>query len=199
MITQELLWPVHRTKLYSLSKLELVDCLQKSEDSIQEYKDRLQKSEDRLQKSEGMNRQLQKENESLKKENEGLKNEGLKNEGLKKENEGLKKEIKSSNKVVKNLSAFLREKGYHNILLKNKIFGKSSEKKPSSNPPVRSKPRRRSVKPVKRVQLPSEKYPEAHVEEKDIELDSLPNCPSCGKGMVDSGIVRSANNFIKKQ
>ena len=59
MITQELLWPVHRTKLYSLSKSELVDCLQKSEDSIQEYKDR-------LQKSEGMNRQLQKENESLK-------------------------------------------------------------------------------------------------------------------------------------
>ena len=60
MITQELLWPVHRTKLYSLSKSELVDCLQKSEDSIQEYKDRLQKSEgsiqeykDRLQKSEG--------------------------------------------------------------------------------------------------------------------------------------------------
>ena len=202
MITQELLWPVHRTKLYSLSKLELVDCLQKSEDSIQEYKDRLQKSEgsiqeykDRLQKSEGMNRQLQKENESLKKENEGLKNEGLKNEGLKKENEGLKKEVKSSNKVVKNLSAFLREKGYHNILLKNKIFGKSSEKKPSSNPPVRSKPRRRSVKPVKRVQLPSEKYPEAHVEEKDIELDSLPNCPSCGKGMVDSGMTADSEQL----
>ena len=77
------------------------DSLSKSELVVllQESEDRCQKFEDLLQKSEGMNRNLQKIVESL------------------------KKEVKSSNKVVENLSAFLREKGYHNILLKNKLFG----------------------------------------------------------------------------
>ena len=183
---EQALQPVHRTKFDSFSKSELVyllqkteDLLQKSEDSRQKTEDRLQKTEDLLQKSEEMNQKLKKKVASLSKENERL------------------------GKLVKSLSDFLLEKGFKNILLKHKLFGKSSEKEPSSSPPDQSKPPVRSKprRSVKRVQLPSKKYPDAPIEEQDIKLDNPPSCPSCGKGMEDSGMTEDSERLtvIPKQ
>ena len=160
---EQALQPVHRTKFDFLSKSELVDLLQKSED-------RRQKTEDLLQKSEGMNQKLKKKVASL------------------------RKEIKSLNKLVQSLSDFLLDKGYKNILLKHKLFGKSSGKEPPSNPPDQSKPpvRFKPRRSVKQVQLPSKKYPDAPIEEQDIKLDTPPNCSSCGKVMEDSGMTEDS-------
>ena len=130
---QQLLEPVHRTNLDSLSKSELVD---------------------RLQKAENMIRRFQ--------------------------------------RLVKRLLSLFRGKGLQNLLFKNKLFGKSSEKKPPAKVPrVRPKPRRS----VKRVQLPSEKYPNVPIKDQDIKLDSPPDCSSCGKVMEDSGMTEDSEQL----
>ena len=66
------------------------------------------------------------------------------------------------------------------ITIKNKLFGKSSEKstKPSSG-------KRTKSQPGKRVQLPSERYPNLPIIERDITLDTLPSCGCCGTEMSD--------------
>ena len=73
------------------------------------------------------------------------------------------------------------------ITIKNKLFGKSSEKstKPSSG-------KRTKSQPGKRVQLPSERYPNLSIIERDITLDTLPSCGCCGTEMSDSGMTEDS-------
>ncbi len=73
------------------------------------------------------------------------------------------------------------------IIIKNKIFGKSSEKsdkKSSSN--------KQKKEPRKRVLLPSERYPNLDIIEKRVELDKLPACPCCTSEMQDSGLTEDS-------
>ena len=75
------------------------------------------------------------------------------------------------------------------IVLKNKFFGKSSEKEPVQNDDG-EKPDSSSKKT--RIQLPSLRYPNAPLIETEIEFKDLPNCDCCGTQMSDSGMTEDA-------
>jgi transposase len=75
----------------------------------------------------------------------------------------------------------------HIINIKNKLFGKSSEK--SDKKSLANKPKK---EPRKRVLLPSERYPNLDVIEKLVTLDKLPTCPCCSKQMKDSGLTEDS-------
>lgn len=73
------------------------------------------------------------------------------------------------------------------INIKNRLFGKSSEKSDKSSASEKKK-----KEPRKRVLLPSERYPNVEVIEKLVELDKLPQCPCCSKDMRDSGLTENS-------
>lgn len=77
--------------------------------------------------------------------------------------------------------------GEETILIKNKLFGKSSEKssKKSKNKETRGSSR-------KRVLLPSERYPNLDIIEKEVTLEKIPDCPCCNKKMKDSGLTEDS-------
>lgn len=72
------------------------------------------------------------------------------------------------------------------ITIKNKLFGKSSEKS------VKGSVSKGSGAKKKKVQLPSERYPNLPVIERDITLDKLPSCGCCGDQMSDSGMTEDS-------
>lgn len=79
------------------------------------------------------------------------------------------------------------------ITIKNKLFGKSSERSTINRSKVGS-----SIKDKKKkVQLPSERYPNAPVIERHITLDQLPKCKCCGSEMPDSGMVDESEYLTK--
>lgn len=84
------------------------------------------------------------------------------------------------------------------IVLKHKLYGKSSEKLASEVPEDSSKP---SKPKRRRVQLPSERYPEAPLIERSIEFQSMPSCSCCGAEMMDSGMTEDSEHLtvIPKQ
>lgn len=73
------------------------------------------------------------------------------------------------------------------VNIKNKLFGRSSEK--SEKKPRESKKKREAKK---RVRLPSDRYPNIDIIEKDVELDELPSCPCCRSQMSDSGMTEDS-------
>lgn len=73
------------------------------------------------------------------------------------------------------------------INIKNKLFGKTSEK--SDKKPGFNKSKK---DPRKRVLLPSERYPNLDVIEKRVELDKLPMCLCCNNEMKDSGLTETS-------
>ena len=73
------------------------------------------------------------------------------------------------------------------INIKNKLFGKSSEKSEKKSIPAENK-----KEPRKRVLLPSERYPNLDVIEKRVELDKAPMCLCCNKEMKDSGLTETS-------
>jgi transposase len=73
------------------------------------------------------------------------------------------------------------------IKIKNRLFGKSSEKSDKTKLTNKSK-----KDPRKRVLLPSERYPNLDVIEKRVELEKLPACPCCSKEMKDSGLTEAS-------
>ena len=81
--------------------------------------------------------------------------------------------------------------------LKDKIFGKSSEKSPKDK-----KKGKGNKNTGKRVQLPSKRYPNLPVIEKEEDLKGeLPSCPCCNEDMVDSGMWETSETLtvIPKQ
>lgn len=76
------------------------------------------------------------------------------------------------------------------ITLKNKFFGKSSEKSPSHEDRAKATRGKKSKK--KKVQLPSLRYPNAPLIEREVELKELPECPCCQAEMQDSGMTENA-------
>jgi transposase len=85
------------------------------------------------------------------------------------------------------------------IVLRNRLFGKSSEKEkvaPEANPaPPPAKPKR------KRVQLPSERYPDLPRIERHVEYEAPPDCKCCGVKLKDSGMTEDSEflTVIPKQ
>lgn len=73
------------------------------------------------------------------------------------------------------------------INIKNKLFGRSSEKSPKKD--LKDKSKKKEAK--KRVRLPSERYKNLDIVEKDVEFDELPGCPSCSEQMQDSGLLET--------
>lgn len=70
------------------------------------------------------------------------------------------------------------------INIKNKLFGRSSEKSAKKD---RDKNNKKASK--KKVRLPSERYPNLDIIEKDVAFDELPSCPCCRSQMSDSGMT----------
>lgn len=85
------------------------------------------------------------------------------------------------------------------VVLKSKLFGKSSEREPVA----KEEADRSSDKVGKKVkvQLPSLRYPDAPLIERDIELQQLPTCQCCGTLMQDSGMTEDSEylTVIPKQ
>lgn len=78
------------------------------------------------------------------------------------------------------------------VIIKNKVFGKSSEKSPKTEPrSANGSPKEKKVK----VQLPSLRYPNAPLTEEDIELAELPDCSACGSKMEDSGLTEDSEQL----
>jgi transposase len=77
------------------------------------------------------------------------------------------------------------------VTIKNKLFGKSSERT------TRPKPEDSGEKPKKtKVLLPSERYPNAPLIERHITLDN-PTCGCCGSHMEDSGMTEESEYLTK--
>lgn len=74
------------------------------------------------------------------------------------------------------------------INIKHQIFGKSSEKSPRD---MRGE-RKNTGEKKKRVLLPSERYPNLMVIEKDVMLEAAPSCPCCQEAMSDSGMTEDS-------
>lgn len=106
-------------------------------------------------------------------------------------NESLLKHVERLNALNAELheQVVLIEEQY--VVFKSKFFGRSSEREPvkkESEEPAGAKNVSKKVK----VQLPSLRYPEAPLIERDIELKELPKCECCGETMRDSGMTEDA-------
>jgi transposase len=80
--------------------------------------------------------------------------------------------------------------GEQYVVLKNKLFGKSSERSPSTESIIEYEKTQKVKK--KRVLLPSLRYPDAPLIERHVELQELPNCGCCHAEMVDSGMTEDS-------
>lgn len=105
-----------------------------------------------------------------------------------------KVQLEKENEFLEALAAELAERLMvvtdQYIHVKNKIFRKSSERSPkmggSGKPPRDPKDRK------SKIQLPSQRYPEAAIIEREVTLETLPECKCCGEKMVDSGMIEES-------
>lgn len=75
-----------------------------------------------------------------------------------------------------------------------KLFSPSSEKSPSSNVGKdRGEPKPRSST----TKLPSERYPNAEIIDKNITYEQAPECKCCGSTMHDSGMVETSEYLTR--
>ncbi len=93
----------------------------------------------------------------------------------------------------KNLQTVLLNDQY--ILLRSKFYGRSSEKTPSTELKAQHKESQSQLPVKERVQLPSLRYPNAPMVEKDIEFKNVPNCTSCNKRLIDSGLTEDSERL----
>ena len=104
-------------------------------------------------------------------------------------NESLLKHVER----LKALSAELKEQivliEEQYVVCKSRFFGKSSEREPVEE--AKEKESGEVSKKVK-VQLPSARYPNAPLIERDIALQELPQCECCGAKMRDTGMTEDS-------
>ena len=80
--------------------------------------------------------------------------------------------------------------GQH-VLLKNKYFGKAKNKAATAAARDKSKKKNKDKKkPVRK--LPSERYPDAPLIERHVELAQKPTCSCCDSEMTDSGMTEDS-------
>jgi hypothetical protein len=92
---------------------------------------------------------------------------------------------------IKSLYEELKQKylileGQH-VVLKSKFFGKGKSKAPVAARDKKKKKGKDKKKPKR--QLPSERYPNAPLIEKHVELAEMPACSCCNERMTDSGMT----------
>jgi transposase len=93
--------------------------------------------------------------------------------------------------------------GQQFVLLKHELYGKSSEKVAASETNTGDDldsvggPLGEKKPPRKRVRLPSERYPDAPLIERDILLETPGSCGCCGESLSDSGLTED-REFITK-
>jgi len=111
--------------------------------------------------------------------------------------QSLRKQLQKENTRLLALQEELKQRSFFTeekfINIKNKLFGKSSERsvrKISTNPQSTSSRK-------KKIQLPSERYPEAPLIERHITLDELPKCKCCQMEMQDSGMTEESEYLTK--
>jgi transposase len=97
--------------------------------------------------------------------------------------------LRALNNELKQKNLFVDEQL---ITIKNKLFGKSSERSKKSSS---SKTQGQNKK--KKVLLPSERYPNAPLIERHITLDKMPACSCCGSEMQDSGLTEESEYLTK--
>jgi transposase len=98
----------------------------------------------------------------------------------------LQKEVKrlaALNEELKQKTLFVEEKYIH---IKNKFYDRSSEKSP------RKKKAHGKAEARRKVQLPSERYPDAPIIERHVELATPPKCRCCSSPMRDSGMTEDS-------
>jgi len=108
--------------------------------------------------------------------------------GLCKDQQDLIKQIINRNQKLE-IKLFSGEQksfslGEQLINIKNKFFGKSSEKSPKKESKGKTKEDKK-----KRVRLPSERYKNLDIVEKEVEFDVAPSCPCCSDEMKKSGLI----------
>lgn len=102
---------------------------------------------------------------------------------LQKENKQLREQLN-----IVDQKSFLLGEQY--VTLKNKIFGKSSEKSK-----IKKETKNPSGTRGTHVQLPSERYPNIPLIESEIELDEVPECKCCCGKMEDSGMWETSESL----
>ena len=78
------------------------------------------------------------------------------------------------------------------VRVKNRLYGKKSERSPRPTPTA---PKGDRNKPDKRNLKPSERYPNAKIIEQDVEFDPIPPCGVCGHAMQDSGMTETTEGL----
>ncbi|MGE3263600.1 MAG: IS66 family transposase [Bacteriovoracia bacterium] len=93
------------------------------------------------------------------------------------------KRLSALNEELKQKTFLVEEKYIH---IKNKFYGRRSEKAPRKR---RAKGNKESKR---KVQLPSERYPDAPIIERHVELANPPKCRCCSSPMRDSGLTEDS-------
>lgn len=103
------------------------------------------------------------------------------------------KELENERLGGEQKSFFLNEQLFN---IKNKLFGRSSEKSERKSKNIINK-----KEPKKRVRLPSDRYKNLDIIEKDVEFDELPACPCCQNQMKNSGLFETCEylTFIPRK
>jgi transposase len=107
---------------------------------------------------------------------------------LRKLNDSLLKEVKASKEQAVQVQEQL-------LVLKSKFFGRSSEKAPSDKLKQSHYESQKDVPAKARVQLPSLRYPNVPLIERDIELSDIPNCNCCNQKLSDSGMTEDSERL----
>ena len=111
--------------------------------------------------------------------------------------QSLRRQLQTENVRLRALQEELKQRHLFTaeqfITIKNKLFGKSSERssRNKSSAPGMNKDKK------KKVQFPSERYPDAPLIERHITLDNLPKCKCCGSEMPDSGMTEESEYLTK--
>ena len=111
--------------------------------------------------------------------------------------QSLRKQLQTENTRLQALQEELKQKVFlieeQSITIKNKLFGKSSERV-KRDKETKSKDNKKSKT---RVLLPSERYPNLPLIERHVTLDTPPACKCCGSEMEDSGLTEDSEYLTK--
>jgi transposase len=114
------------------------------------------------------------------------------------------KEIEKKYELLSDQMVLIDEKY---ILLKHSVFdsstetGKKIKSEATAEPVTVTESQKQKPRAKTRIQLPSERYPNAVVVVQDVEFKEIPTCRCCGSGLVDSGMTEESEylSVIPKQ
>ena len=72
------------------------------------------------------------------------------------------------------------------IILKRRFYNPSTEKSPKNKASIDKNKRKKST--IKKILKPSDRYPNAEIEDIDVVIEGDVSCDDCGSEMIDSGL-----------